>query len=339
MSKPPKVVTLGEIMLRLSTPGFARFSQAQQLNVVYGGGEANVAASLAVLGIPAAHVTRFPDHDMGYAATAFFQKYGVDMSHVVYGGDRLGIYFLEVGASVRPSKVVYDRAGSSFASIEPGMIDWDAAFQHATWFHWTGITPAISAGAAAVCKEGIEEARKRGLTVSGDLNYRKNLWKYGKKASEVMPDLASGCDVVFASRGDMEEILGYTLDPNMSERFVNAARALMLKCPQIKQVVNTKRTSISANHNTLSAMLWNGEELIKTGTLEINPIVDRIGGGDAFAAGFIYGSLSYESPKKALEFGLAASVLKHSIEGDFNLATVAEVEAVMSGEVTGKLTR
>lgn len=337
--KAAKVVTLGEIMLRLSTPGFSRFTQARSFGVVYGGGEANVALSLAVFGIPAAHVTRFPDNDMGRAAVDYFRTHGVDMSHTAFGGDRLGIYFLEVGASVRPSKVVYDRAGSSFATIQPGHINWDAAFEGATWFHWTGITPAISQGAADVCLEAIKEARKRGITVSGDLNYRKNLWKYGKTAAEVMPELASGCDIVFASRGDMEEILGHEIDPNLSDRFIVAARELMTRFTNIKQVVNTKRTSISANHNTLSAMLWNGETLLKTGTLDMNPIVDRIGGGDAFAAGFIYGMIAYESPKRALEFALAASVLKHSIEGDANLATVAEVEAVMRGEITGKLAR
>ncbi len=337
--KPPKVITLGEVMLRLSTPNHSRFVQARQLDVTYGGGEANVALSLAHFGIPAAHVTRFPDNDMGYAATALFRTYGVDMSHVVYGGDRLGIYFLEVGASVRPSKVVYDRAGSSFATIEPNMIDWDAVFGDATWFHFTGITPAISQGAADVCLQGVTEARKRGITVSGDLNYRKNLWKYGKSAAEIMPALAAGCDIVFASKGDMEEVLGYQITLEKGDKFTAAAAALQGKYPTIKKVVNTKRNSVSANHNTLSAMIYQDGVLHKTGTLEINPIVDRIGGGDAFAAGYIYGAITYQDDKQALEFALAASVLKHSIEGDANLATVAEVEAVMKGEVTGKLAR
>lgn len=333
-----KVVTFGEIMLRLSTPNFSRFIQARQFDATYGGGEANVALSLAHLGIPSAHVTRFPDNDMGQAATALFKTYGVDMSHTVYGGDRLGIYYLEVGASVRPSKVVYDRAGSSFATISPGMIDWRSALQDAGWFHFTGITPAISQGAADACLEGIEVARSMGLTVSGDLNYRKNLWKYGKTAAEVMPDLAKGCDIVFASKGDMEEILGYEM-PAENDKWVAAAEALTALCPNIKKVVNTKRQSVSANHNTLSAMLYEGGEVYKTGTLEINPIIDRIGGGDAFAAGYIYGELVYQDAKKALEFGLAAGVIKHSIEGDANLATVAEIEAIMRGEVTGKLSR
>jgi 2-dehydro-3-deoxygluconokinase len=337
--KAPKVITLGEIMLRLSTPDFGRFIQARQFNVTYGGGEANVTLSLAHMGIAAGHVTRFPDNDMGRAATALFRTYGVDMSHVVYGGDRLGIYFLETGASVRPSKVVYDRAGSSFASISKGMVDWDAVFADATWFHWTGITPAISQGAADVCLEAITEAQKRGLTVSGDLNYRKNLWKYGKTAAQVMPELTAGCDIVFASKGDMEEILGQTTEPVNGERFLGAAQALIAKFPSIKQVVNTKRTSVSANHNTLSAMSYIDGVFNKTDTLEINPIIDRIGGGDAFAAGYIYGIITYNDPKKALEFALAAGVIKHSIEGDANLASVEEIEAIMRGEVTGKLAR
>ncbi|MES2389069.1 MAG: sugar kinase [Bacteroidota bacterium] len=334
-----KVITFGEIMLRLSTPGHSRFSQAECFNATYGGGEANVAVSLAHFGVPAGHVTRFPDHEVGHAAALLLRKYGVDTSHIVYGGPRIGIYFLETGASVRPSKVVYDRAGSSFEHIQPGMLNWEQIFADASHFHWTGITPAISQGAADTCLEAIKTANRMGITVSGDLNYRKNLWQYGKKASEVMPELAAGCDLLFASRSDMEEILGGPVQDTEADRFVNTCKEMTRRCPRAQKIVNTRRSSVSASHNTLHAMLWDGEKLIKTGIQEINPIIDRIGGGDAFVAGYLYALRHYHTDKDVLEFALAASVLKHSIPGDANLVTAAEVEPIMRGETGGKLSR
>jgi 2-dehydro-3-deoxygluconokinase len=334
-----KVVTFGEIMLRLSTPGFARVVQSESFNATYGGGEANVAISLAQLGIPAAHVTRFPDNELGKAATNLLQRWGVDTRHVLFGGDRIGIYFLETGASVRPSKVIYDRSHSAFAGLEEGMIDWEQVFRGAGWFHWTGISPAISAGATACCKKAIEVARAMGLTVSTDINYRKNLWQWGKSVQEVMPELIAGCDILVAGKGDARDILNILPQGEGEAGEISIARQIMQRFPQVKKIINTSRGSLSASHNTLSGSLYDGQQLLRTQTYDIQPIVDRIGGGDAFMAGFIYGQLQYGDDQKALDFGVAASVLKHSIEGDANLATVQEVETLLQGDTSGRLVR
>ncbi len=334
-----KVITFGEIMLRLSTPDYARIIQSTHFEATYGGGEANVAVSLAQLGINAGHVTRFPDNELGKAATNLLRKYGVDTQHIVYGGDRLGIYFLETGASVRASKVIYDRANSSFATLEPDMIDWDAVFADADWFHWTGITPAISEGAAACCKKAIEVASAKGLTVSADINYRKNLWQYGQTASQVMPDLIAGCDIIVSGLGDAKDILGIRPTGPDGAALASVFSQIMERFPKVRKIVNTTRGSLSASHNTLSGMLWDGAQLLETQTYDINPIVDRIGGGDAFMAGFIYGQLAYQNDQKALDFGVAASVLKHTIKEDANLATVEEVETLLKGDTSGRLVR
>lgn len=334
-----KVVTFGEIMLRLSTPGYSKFIQASQFNVTYGGGEANVAISLAQFGIPAEHVTRFPGNELGKAATGLLRKYGVSTEHIVYGGDRMGIYFLETGAISRPSKVVYDRANSAFAGLQPGMINWEEVLKDAGWFHWTGITPAISEGAAKTCLEGIGMANKLGITVSADTNYRKNLWQYGKTAREVMPELVAGCDLIVCSKGDAADM--FDIEPRREDGsgFTSVCRQLQKQFPKVKKIVNTKRESISASHNTLSGVLWNGEEMLRTPLHQITPIVDRIGGGDAFMAGLIYGLLTYKNDQRALDFGVAASALKHSVEGDANLVTVEEIEPVMQGDSSGRLVR
>ena len=326
-------------MLRLSTPGYSRFVQSTQFNATYGGGEANVAVSLAQFGLPTAHVTRFPDHELGKAAANQLRKYGVNTEHIVYGGERIGIYFLETGASVRASKIIYDRSHSAFAGLEADMIDWEAALDGAEWFHWTGITPAISAGAAASCKKAIEVANKKGITVSADVNYRKNLWKYGKTAGEVMPELIESCDLVIASRYDAKDIFG--IEPNSSDENpdISAYRQLMERFPKVKKIVSTNRGSLSASHNTLNGVLFNGKEMLQTKTYDIEPIVDRIGGGDAFMAGLIYGLMEFKDDQRALDFGVAASVLKHSIEEDANLATVEEVNTLLEGDTSGRLVR
>lgn len=334
-----KVVTFGEIMLRLSTPGHARFIQSTGFDATYGGGEANVAVSLAQLGVDAAHVTRFPDNELGKAATNLLRKYGVQTQHIVYGGERIGIYFLENGASVRASKVIYDRSNSAFAQLEPGMIDWDQVFEGVSWFHWTGITPAISEGAAACCKKAIEVANQKGITVSADINYRKNLWQYGKKASEVMPDLIAGCDLIVSGKSDAKDILHIEAKDEMGDGFESIFGQIMEQFPKVKKIVNTTRGSVSASHNTLSGMLYDGTQLLETKTYNIQPIVDRIGGGDAFMAGLIYGMLQYNDDQKALDFGVAASVLKHTILEDANLATVEEVESLLGGDTSGRLVR
>lgn len=334
-----KIISFGEIMGRLSPPGYGRIVQADSLNLTFGGGEANVIASLAHWGLPAAHVTKFPDNEMGKAASAYFRKVGVDMSFVNYGGDRLGLYFTEFGAAMRPSKVVYDRANSSFATMHPKEFNWVEILQDAQWFHWTGITPAISDAAAQSVKTAIQTANELGITVSADVNYRKNLWQYGKSVKEVMPELIAGCDIIVCGKGDAEDILDIVSDGSTKSNFESIARQIMAQFPRIKKIINTKRGQISASQNTLSAVGFDGENLIKTETVEISQIVDRIGGGDAFMAGYIYGNVMGMSEEDSLRFGVAASALKHTIEGDINLSNLDEVELVLSGDLSGRLKR
>ncbi|SDY61170.1 sugar kinase [Hymenobacter psychrophilus] len=333
-----QVVTFGEIMMRLSPPGHQRLTQATSLEVAYGGGEANVAATLAGLGQPAAHVTCFPDNELGQAATQSFRRLGVDMGHTVFRGPRLGLYYLEVGASLRASQVRYDRTGSAFAELDPADFNWDDILQNAQWLHWTGITPAISAGAAQATREAIAAARERGLTISADVNYRRNLWQYGQTAQQVMPELVAGCDVVVCGVGDAEDLFGIRPEPGAESSFASMARQLMDRFPNIRQVIATRRDTQSASHERIQGRLFNGA-YHETPYLDIAPVVDRIGGGDAFLGGFIYGSLHYATPAEALRFAVAASALKHTIPGDVNLVTVAEVEHVMQGHTTGRLVR
>ena len=342
-----KVVTFGEIMLRLAAPQNQRFSQAVSFDASFGGGEANVAVSLANYGIAVEFVSRIPNNDIGEACIMTLKKYGVGTNHIIRGGERLGIYFLEKGSVSRASKVVYDRAHSSISQIEKGMIDWDSIFKDANWFHWTGITPAISQGAADLCHEAIQEAIEKGITVSCDLNYRKNLWKYGKKASEIMPDLVKGCDIVLGNEEDAEMSLGIktagtdiTKGHVDAEDYLSVSKTIIERFPKAKKVITTLRGSISADHNTWSGVLYNGENFFKAPVYNITHIVDRVGGGDAFMGGLIYGLLSYiEDDQKALNFAVAASCLKHTIHGDFNLVTVQEVEKLMSGDASGRVSR
>ena len=349
MNDMPKVITFGEIMLRLSTPGYLRFSQARQFDATFGGGEANVAVSLANFGVDVGFVTRFPDNDIARSCIRDLRSYGVDTGSCIAGGDRLGIYFLETGAVARPSKVVYDRAGSSIATIEPGMIDWDKVLEGAEWFHWTGITPALSQGAADVCLEAVRAANRLGLTVSCDLNYRKNLWKYGKKASEVMPALVEGCDIILGNEEDADKVFGIkpegfdvtaTAGSIDQGRFRSVAEQLMTRFPRAKKVIITLRGSINANHNTWGGVLFDGSTLYESPRYDITHIVDRVGGGDSFMGGLIYGLMTYKGDdQRALNFAVAASCLKHTIFGDFNQVTVAEVENLMKGDGSGRVSR
>lgn len=333
-----KIVTFGEVMMRLTTARNQRFTQADQLDIIYGGGEANVAVSLSHFGLEAAHVTRFPDNDLGKAAIQFFKQNGVSTDYIVRGGDRLGLYFLETGSSLRPSKIIYDRAHSAFADITPDMIDWEEVFKGANWFHWTGISPAISDGAALCCQQAIDTAHSMGITVSGDVNYRKNLWQYGKTAQEVMPALIGKSDVLVTGIRDAAEILA--IHPKGgSDKETSVFNQLMERFPQVKKIVNTTRNSISASHNQLSASLYDGHKMLHTKTYDVNPIVDRIGGGDAFIAGCIYGMLELNSDQEALDFAIAAAALKHTIEGDANLVTVEEVKEIMEGDTSGRIKR
>lgn len=328
-----KVVTLGEIMLRLSTPGFARFTQATAFNVTYAGAEANVAVCLSRLGIPSTHVTRFPENDLGLAATETLSRHGVDTSWIQYGAERMGLYFLENGAMQRASRIIYDRFDSAFAHMKPGTIDWQAVLKDATWFHWTGITPAISQGAADVCLEALRVARKYGVSVSGDINYRRNLWQYGKTAIDIMPELIDHCDVVIAGITDMENCADIS-----GTSFAQACENFSQRFGSVKRIATTERASVSSSHNRISATLWNGK-VLKSKEYDLTHIVDRVGSGDAFMAGLIYGLLEKRGDQDALEFATAACALKHSVEGDSNLVTVDEVDALVSGKNVGKLLR
>lgn len=329
-----KVITFGEIMMRLSAPGFARFTQASQFQALYAGSEANVAASLSILGIPSAHVTRFPENDLGTAAIQSLQRYGVGTEYIVLGDGRLGLYFLENGAMQRSSKIVYDRFDSAFARIKSGAIDWDNVFENAQWFHWTGITPAISQGAADVCKEALVAARKKGLTISGDINYRRNLWQYGKSAQEIMPGLIELTDIIVGGTADFENCL------NINEAdFETACKKVIKQFPAVKKLSSTLRDSISSSHNVITARLWNGKALLTSKSYDLTHIVDRVGAGDAYMAGIIYSWVTGKTDQQAIEFGIAASALKHSIEGDVNLATADEIDALVKGENVGKLLR
>jgi 2-dehydro-3-deoxygluconokinase len=342
-----KVVTFGEVMLRLNPPGFLRLGQARSFDVAFGGGEANVSVSLANFGLATDFVTRLPNNDLGEACLACLRSYGVGTTQVIRGGSRIGIYFLENGAVQRGSKVLYDREGSSIATIKKGMLDWEAVFAEADWFHWTGITPAVSESLCAVCLEGILKARQMGLTVSCDLNYRAKLWKWGKKAGEVMPEMVRHCDIAVGNEEDADKVFGIKApDVDVSagrveaEKFGAVAEGLKKAFPNLKLIGITLRGSLSASHNTWSGILYDGTRLYTAPVFNITDIVDRVGGGDAFVGGLIYGLKTYgDNLQKALDFAVAASCLKHSIVGDFNMVTVEEAEKIMSGEVSGRVSR
>lgn len=331
---PKKVVTFGEIMLRLSTPGFARFTQATSFNITYAGAEANVAVSVANLGIPSAHVTRFPENDLGAAATQTLRKLNVDTQYITYGSERMGVYFLENGAIHRASRIVYDRFDSAFAHIKKGEIDWDEVLKDAAWFHYTGITPAISQGAADVCLEAVKAARQKQITISGDINYRRNLWQYGKSAKDIMPSLIEMTDVMIAGVTDMENCMGVT-----GESFEEACKSAIKQFPGIRKIATTERVSVSSSHNKISAVLFDGRKLLQSKSYDLTHIVDRVGAGDAFMAGLVYGMLKGKTDQEALEFATAACAWKHTIEGDVNLATADEIENLVKGENVGKLLR
>jgi 2-dehydro-3-deoxygluconokinase len=334
-------------MMRLSPPRTLRFGQAQSFDVVYGGSEANVAVSLANYGFEVDFVTRLPDNDLGDACLAFLRKHGVGVDHILRGGSRLGIYFLEVGAVQRKSKVIYDRAHSAIAAVDPGSLDWGRIFAGADWFHWTGITPAISAELAEATLGGVRAAKEAGLTVSCDLNFRSKLWKWGKQASEVMPQLVEYVDLVIANEEDADRVFGIkapetdvTSGVLESESYKYVCEEMAKRFPNLRTIAITLRGSLSASHNTWSAIMWDEGTFYEAPEYDITHIVDRVGGGDAFGGGLIYGLKTYEGNRQAaLNFGVAASCLKHTIFGDFNMVTVAEVEGLMGGDVSGRVSR
>jgi len=342
-----KVVTFGEIMLRLSPPGYLRIVQARSFEAIYGGGEANVAIALANFGVPVDFVTRLPKNEIGDACVNYLRQFGVGVDKIIRGGERLGIYFLEKGAVQRGSKVIYDRAHSSMATIEPGMIDWEKVFSDACWFHWTGITPAISRGAAETCLEAVKKAKEMGLTVSCDLNYRRKLWKWGKSAGEVMGELVKYADIAIGNEEDAEKVFGIKA-PGVdvlkgkveAEKYLYVAKELMKRFPNLSKVAITLRGSISASHNTWSGVLYDGKNFYTAPTYDITHIVDRVGGGDAFAAGLIYGLLKFgDDLQRVLNFAVASGCLKHTIIGDANIVSVEEVEKIAAGIVSGRVSR
>ena len=341
MSK--KIVTLGEIMLRLTTPKFLRFDQADSFDVVYGGGEANVAVSCANYGLDASYLTKLPDNPIGQAAINSLRALGVDTKHIARGGDRVGIYYLETGASMRPSKVVYDRANSAIAEATAADFDFDEIFKDADWFHFSGITPALGDQATKLTEEALKAAKKHGVTVSVDLNYRKMLWTE-EKAQKVMTHLMQYVDVCIGNEEDAEKTLGFkpgNTDVTSGELEIEGYKDI---CRQMKEkfgfqyVASSLRESHSASDNGWSALIYDGNEFYRSKIYDVR-IVDRVGGGDSFAAGLIYGLLTGKDFKDSLEFGVAASALKHTIHGDFNRVTVEEVENLVGGDASGRVQR
>lgn len=344
-----KVVTFGEVMLRLTAPDFRRFSQTNKFIATYGGSEANVAISLANFGIPTEFVTRLPDNAMAQACVSTLQSYGLGTDGIIYGGKRMGLYFLESGAAFRNSNVVYDREGSSFATLRPGMIDWERIFSDAGWFHWSGIAASLSQEGADACLEALQAADRMGLTISCDLNFRKKLWNYGKSASEVMLPLVQYSDVIFGAEPEYKEIFGidpvgfkatdtsYPLDLPGFEAF---GQKVSERVPRCRKVFLELRNTLTSNHNLLAAILYSEGTLTHTGIYDITHEVDRVGAGDAFVGGMIYGLLAYPgNDQKTLDFALAASALKNTVYGDFNQVAVEEVESLMQGNTSGRVAR
>lgn len=341
--KKNNVVTFGEIMLRLSTERHLRFSQSESFIANYGGGEFNVAVSLANYGVEAEFVTRLPENELGQTAIQEMRKLNVKNENVIFGGDRLGIYFLEIGASIRSSNVIYDRANSSIATIQKGSINWDDVFKEATWFHWSGITAAISESAAEECLEAVKVAHKLGVTISTDLNYRSKLWKYGKEPKEVMPELLKYSNVILGDIDTAYFMLGLEkINPNYSlkDKLPFQYDAIFKKCPNLKVAATTLRNSVNASHQKIGGALYNGKDLFLADEQDVNHVVDRNGTGDAFMGGLIYGLIEENgNQKRALNFAVAACCLKHTIAGDYNLLKKEEVEKLISGDFSAIVSR
>ena len=338
-----KIITLGEIMLRLSPEGQTRFVQADSFDVIYGGGEANVAVSCANYGHDAYFVTKLPTHEIGQSAVNALRRYGVHTDYIVRGGQRIGIYFCETGVSVRPGKVIYDRAHSAIAEADAREFDFDAIMSGADWFHWSGITPAISPQAAEITRKACEAAKRQGVTVSVDLNYRKKLWT-PQEAQAVMKPLMNYVDVCIGNEEDAELCLGFKPDADVTAGQTDAAgyEAIFRSMAQtfgFKYVISTLRESFSASHNGWKALIFDGQTFYTSRRYDLLPIIDRVGGGDSFSGGIIHGLLTKSSPAEALEFAVAASALKHTVTGDFNLVSAAEVETLAGGDASGRVQR
>ena len=346
------IVTFGEILLRLSAPGTKRFPQSKEFKASFGGSEANVAVSLASLGRRVEYITRIPDNDLGKACMMVLRQFNIGMDYTVHGGKRLGSYYMETAAAMRSSKVVYDREGSAFATLTADMVDWDAAFADAGWFHWSGIAAALSESTAEACWYAIGKAKKAGLTVCCDINYRKNLWNYGKTFEEVMRPLVGQGDVVFGSEDEWEHILGleagsfsgivekddgYAIDRENCEMMV---RLIKEAYPEIGIFTVEMRRVVNANHHLLSAVIYDGKETVIARLYDIDDVVDCVGVGDAYISALVNGLIIYPGDlRSAVEFGLAASTLKNTIPGDFNLVSEDEVLSLMNGNTSGRVQR
>lgn len=335
-------------MVRLGAPAYLKLIQSNTFEVSYAGAEANVAVSLANYGVETDYITCLPDNPIAERCIMELRGHKVGVDHIQRSGKRMGILYLETGSNARPSKVYYDREESSIATIQDGSIDWNEILKDATWFHWTGITPALSENAARECHKAIKTANELGVTVSCDINYRGNLWRYGKTAAEVMPAMVAGSDIILGNEEDCEKVFGIkplnfdaanTWGNVDQSSFISVCQQMMQKFPRCKKMVVTLRGAINANHNTWGGVLYNGEELIQSRRYDITDIVDRVGGGDSFMGGLIYGLLHYGNDKQALEFATAASSLKHTIKGDFNWVTTQEVENLMGGDASGRVKR
>ncbi len=341
-----KVVTFGEVMMRLTPPDFLRFTQTRSFDVIYAGAEVNVAIALANLGVPVEFVTRLPENDLGDACLNYIRQFGVGTSHIVRGGERLGTYYVETGAVQRGNKVIYDRANSAFATMQPTMINWKQVFSDAQWFHCSGITPAVSKSAADTCLEAMKAAKKKGLTVSVDLNYRSKLWKWGKQPEEVMEELLDHVDIIIGNEEDMEKVFGIKA-PGVdvaqgqinAEKYKAVTKQMMQRFQNITIVAITLRQSISASHNKWTGVLYDRKKFYTTVNYDISHIIDRVGAGDAFSAGLISQLLNKTDHQRALDFAVALSCLKHTVSGDSSVIRPDEVEKLMKGMGSGRIAR
>lgn len=348
MENGKKIVTFGEIMLRLTPPQNRRFSQSPTFEANFGGSEANVAVSIANYGVRSEFITCLPANKIATAAVDDLRSNGVETPRIIRSGDRMGLYYMETAAALRSSQVVYDRAGSSFDALRPGMIDWEEAFRDAAWFHWSGIAAAVSADTAEVCAEAIRAARRLGLTVSCDINYRKNLWRYGKSAQEVLVPLLAECDVLFGTDDEYATVMGIEVpalkaceacEKLSPAGYEAAARRVAERLPQCGTIVFALRNVLNANHHTISGTLYTAGRLLTTRVYDIAPVVDCVGVGDAFVGGIIYSLYAGRTPGQALDFGAAACALKNTVPGDYNRFTVDEVDALANGSTSGRIAR
>lgn len=343
-----KIVTFGEILLRLTVPQNLRFSQTDSYIATFGGSEANVAVSLSSFGLDTEYITRLPKNEIAQACISTLRSHNVGVDRIIYGGDRMGIYFMENGAVSRQSNVVYDRNDSAYASLEPGMIDWREVFKDATWFHWSGIAAAISESGATVCREGIKIAKEMGLTISCDLNYRAKLWEYGKLATDVIPKMAAQSNVIFGSDAEYAKIFqikpvgfkaqdaNYKIDLNGYKEMMDQAAA---KCPDCKKFFVALRNEINSNHNTFGGMLYKDGKMTAARVYDVTHIVDKVGVGDAFVGGMIFGLNTYDDDLTTLNFATACGAIKNTIYGDFNLVSREEIETLMKGDGSGRVSR